>query len=98
MGTSEKDAKVAVEYFQSFHMRDMQTDFHHSICTDQASKQLSLEEEREKEIAQTRSNGWKVKEKNRDIEQKNSKIEERKVTEGASTAPPPLLQHVRRGI
>ena len=56
MGTSEKDAKVAVEYFQSFHMRDMQTDFHHSICTDQASKQLSLEEEREKEIAQTRSN------------------------------------------
>ena len=98
MGTSEKDAKVAVEHIQSVHMRNMQTDFHHSVCIDQASKQLPFDEEREKEIAKTRPESWKVIEKIRELEDKNLKIKDGKVTEGASTAPPPLLQHVRRGI
>ena len=71
---------------------------HHTICVNQASKQLPFEEERKEETGITRSFRGKVKEKNRELEKENRQIIEGIETSGASATPSPLLQLMWRGI
>jgi len=45
MGAWSKTAQVAMDRYQSLHMLQVLQNVHYTICIDQASKELSFEEE-----------------------------------------------------